>query len=167
MQRGFHCEIRLNTKNPGGHVGVSGIEEQITNVCGIAPEWTLLRYGFDFDEIVRRAPPLADRLGPLRRRVRWTVVGPILFSSRGEMTLYGKAPAGDTLGFVDPFTGSGILNAMLTGQMAGIAAGRGISAIQHGRPQQQRDVAHAGFGQLSYRFQVSLQRFEIPRHHRS
>jgi hypothetical protein len=44
-----------------GYVGVSGIEDGLTNVCGIAPESLLRRYGFDFDEIVLRSPGLAER----------------------------------------------------------------------------------------------------------
>ena len=35
--------------------------------------------------------------------------------------------AGDALGFVDPFTGSGILAALLTGRLAGEAASRGLA----------------------------------------
>jgi len=35
--------------------------------------------------------------------------------------------AGDALGFVDPFTGSGILNALLTGRMAGTSAATGVA----------------------------------------
>jgi flavin-dependent dehydrogenase len=36
------------------------------------------------------------------------------------------AKTGDSLSFVDPFTGSGILSALLTGRLAGIAAARRI-----------------------------------------
>ena len=36
--------------------------------------------------------------------------------------------AGDALGFVDPFTGTGILSALLTGSMAGRSAARGVSS---------------------------------------
>jgi flavin-dependent dehydrogenase len=115
-----------------GYVGVSGIENQLTNVCGIARESTLRRYGFDFDEIVRRSPSMAERLGPLRRQMRWIVIGPIVFSSPRHRTSGDQVyVAGDALGFVDPFTGSGILNGMLTGRLAGLAAGRGIPAAAY------------------------------------
>jgi hypothetical protein len=55
----------------------------------------------------------------------WLITGPLVFSERlrqpaDEVTYR----AGDSLGFTDPFTGSGILNAMLTGELAGIAAAR-------------------------------------------
>ena len=108
-----------------GYVGVSGIENGLTNVCGIAPESLLRKYGFVFDDFVRRSPPLAERLNPLRREMRWLVAGPLSFSAPATQSprMY---PAGDALGFVDPFTGSGILNALLTGQLAGQAAARRI-----------------------------------------
>lgn len=99
-----------------GYVGVSGIEDHLTNVCGIARESVLQEHGFDFDEVIRRSPPLAERLAPLRRRMRWLVVAPLSFSfpvmtNRGDHVYR----AGDSLGFVDPFTGSGILGALITG----------------------------------------------------
>lgn len=110
-----------------GYVGVSGIENGLTNVCGIAPESLLKRYAFDFDEIVLLSKPLAGRLGPLRRRMRWIVTGPLSFTPPSNRDLRTDVfPAGDSLGFVDPFTGSGILNALLTGRLAGLAAARGI-----------------------------------------
>jgi len=118
-----------------GYIGISPVENRLTNVCGIAPEDLLRRYGFDFDEFVRSEPVLAGRLRPLSRRMPWLAVGPLMFDR-----ISGRAPAaqrtyaaGDALGFVDPFTGSGILNALLTGRMAGRAAARRISAGDHFR----------------------------------
>src|SRR5205807_4102060 len=40
-------------------------------------------------------------------------------------------PAGDSLGFVDPFSGSGIFNALLTGRLAGMAAARQVSKLEY------------------------------------
>jgi hypothetical protein len=115
-----------------GYVGVSGIEERLTNVCGIARESILQKHGFEFDEFVRRSLPLAERLAPLRRRMRWLVVAPLSFSypppTNGEDHVY---MAGDSLGFVDPFTGSGILGALLTGRLAGLSAARGIPTAEY------------------------------------
>jgi flavin-dependent dehydrogenase len=116
-----------------GYVGCSGIEQGLTNVCGIAPESLLRRYGFDFDEVTRRSGPLIDRLAPLRRTMRWVTAGPLTFSPIERLpSRAGVYPAGDALGFVDPFTGSGILNALITGRLSGIAAARGTpSATYH------------------------------------
>ena len=62
----------------------------------------------------------------------WLVTGPLVFSEwlrqPADQAIY---RAGDSLGFIDPFTGSGILNAMLTGELAGVAAARGASAVSY------------------------------------
>ena len=115
-----------------GYVGVSPIENGWTNVCGIAAESALGRHGFVVDDYVAGFHPLAERLGPLRRRMEWLRVGPLSFSP-----VAGSPPndrvyaAGDALGFVDPFTGSGILNALFTGRMAGVNAARAVAGSQH------------------------------------
>jgi menaquinone-9 beta-reductase len=110
------------------YVGVSAIENGLTNVCGLAPERTLRSFGFRPGDFLQHCAPLAERLGPLTLTMDWLVTGPLVFSERlsqpaGQATYL----AGDSLGFIDPFTGSGILNAMLTGELAGLAAARGAS----------------------------------------
>jgi menaquinone-9 beta-reductase len=112
---------------PHGYVGVSPVENGWTNVCGIARESALRRHGFDLDEFTAASLPLAGRLRPLRRRMPWLMAGPLSYSSVRHAQLDERIyPAGDALGFVDPFTGSGILNALLTGRMAGLSAARGV-----------------------------------------
>jgi flavin-dependent dehydrogenase len=116
-----------------GYVGVSPVENGETNVCGLAPEEALRRHGFHVDEMLAAEPVIAARLRPLSRRMRWLMTGPLSFSrvadaSAAAPQLY---PAGDGLGFVDPFTGSGILNALLTGRLAGIAAAAGKAAPEY------------------------------------
>jgi flavin-dependent dehydrogenase len=117
---------------PSGYVGVSPVEDGWTNVCGIATESALRRYGFHVDEYLAAFDPLARRLGPLRRRMEWLMAGPLSFSpvvhTQPNERIY---PAGDALGFVDPFTGSGILNALFTGRMAGLNAARAVPSRNH------------------------------------
>lgn len=105
------------------YFGVSAVEDNRTNVCGLAPEDELLQAGFDIDEFLKRSAPLADRLKPLSRCMEWLTTGPLVFSRAGPPRENVYA-AGDALGFVDPFTGSGILNALITGRLAGTAAAR-------------------------------------------
>jgi menaquinone-9 beta-reductase len=115
-----------------GYIGVNPVEQGVTNVCGIAPESVLRRYGFDFDEMALSHPALAGRLRPLRRRMNWLVTGPLTFAPACELGP-NTYPAGDSLSFVDPFTGSGILNALLTGWLAGLAAARKVSAPDYAK----------------------------------
>src|SRR5262249_21619052 len=105
------------------YMGISPIENGGVNVCGLAPEDHLQRTGFD---------PLRLLPGALLARVRrlelafdGRITGPLVFRTPVEE---GAAyPAGDALGFIDPFTGSGILAALLTGTLAGRAASGGVT----------------------------------------
>jgi menaquinone-9 beta-reductase len=105
------------------YVGVSSVENGITNVCGLAPESVLLAYGFHVDELVQGFPALNARLQPLTRRMEWLTTGPVVYQREfANPVLPCVYRAGDALGFTDPFTGSGVLNALLTGRMAGASA---------------------------------------------
>ncbi len=106
----------------GGYAGLSPVEGGAINVCGLAPEESLRACGFQPEQLLPQK--LLARLGPLERRFDWLLTGPLVyrdeFQSRADLYL-----AGDALGFVDPFTGSGILAALSTGRLAGQAASRG------------------------------------------
>ncbi|MBZ5677145.1 MAG: FAD-dependent monooxygenase [Acidobacteriia bacterium] len=112
------------------YVGVSCIEGGKTNVCGLAPESFLSRFGFEYDSIVTHSPALADRLQPLQRVTQWFSTGPLqygqAFANAGDAYL-----AGDALSFVDPFTGSGLLAAVRSGAMAGKAAAIGQPVAEY------------------------------------
>lgn len=116
--------------HPGGYTGINGIEDGFTNVCGLATEEMLRARDFDFDAVLRLSPALAGRVAPLGRVTEWLAVGPVSF---GKQFISAAPPyrAGDALGFVDPFTGTGILNALITGRLAGIAAARGTPVEAH------------------------------------
>jgi len=111
----------------GGYAGVSAVEGGATNVCGLAHESALRACDFEFEEFLARRPGLGQRLRPLERATDWITTGPLVLAfgpePPGAQRVY---PAGDALGFLDPFTGAGVLNALLTGRMAGRAAARGL-----------------------------------------
>ncbi|MCU1340030.1 MAG: electron transfer flavoprotein [Bryobacterales bacterium] len=106
------------------YVGVSAVEAGRTNICGLAPESFLSRFGFEYDDIVMQCPALSDRLKPLRRVTSWFSTGPLQYGQAFEDAGHAY-PAGDALSFVDPFTGSGLLAAVRSGAMAGRAAAVG------------------------------------------
>ncbi len=109
----------------GCYVGVSAVENGITNVCGLAPEALLRARNFEIEPLFRLSKPLTERLSPMARAMDWILTGPLLFRDRLRSTAVpDRYPAGDALGFVDPFTGSGMLAAIATGAMAGAAAAR-------------------------------------------
>jgi len=116
------------------YVGVTSIEAGRTNVCGLAPESFLSRFGFEYDEIVTKCPALSARLGPLRRVTQWFSTGPLQYGQNFEHLAKDTGqvyPAGDALSFVDPFTGSGLLAAVRSGAMAGRAAAVGQPVAEY------------------------------------
>ena len=86
------------------------------------------------DAVLEQSLPLRERLAPLTRKMEWLITGPLVFRDN----FHGPPSeniycAGDALGFVDPFTGSGILAALLTGRIAGFAAARHLPAADYVR----------------------------------
>ena len=112
------------------YVGVTAIEEGRTNVCGLAPESFLSRFGFEYDGIVMHCPALSERLKPLQRVTAWFSTGPLQYGQAFEKPSQ-VYPAGDALSFVDPFTGSGLLAAVRSGAMAGRAAATGQPVAEY------------------------------------
>jgi len=116
----------------GCYIGVSAVENRTTNICGIAPEESLRAREFHMDDLLAGWPPLADRIRPLSRMSGWLTVGPLV-PGRQWQHFAGRDiyPAGDALGFIDPFTGLGLVTAVGTGRMAGLAASRRSSVEEH------------------------------------
>lgn len=116
----------------GCYMGVSPVENGLTNVCGLGPERELSRFGFDIDEMVAAAPAMRERLGGLRRTIPWLNTGPLIFRNHFCDAMNESVyPAGDALSFVDPFTGSGMLSAVLSGRLAGRAAARAAPVTEY------------------------------------
>ena len=114
----------------GLYVGVSSVEGGLTNVCGLGPEEALQAAGFDPDELVSSYEPLRERLAPLHRRMDWLHAGPLVFENRLAQPEAWYL-AGDALSFVDPYTGSGQLTALITGALAGECAAKGLGPDEY------------------------------------
>jgi hypothetical protein len=113
-------------------VSVTPIEKGFTNICGLAPEHMLHRYGFDFDTLLDRSPALRARIRPLKRQMNWMRAGPIVYESKfGINQTAGTFYAGDALAFTDPYTGSGIAAALESGRLAGECCARGVSTLDY------------------------------------
>jgi menaquinone-9 beta-reductase len=111
------------------YVGVNCVEQGVTNVCGLAPEDLLAAHGFDPDLLLQGSEALRERLSPLSRTMKWIFTGPLAYTQRWQRT--DSYLAGDALSFVDPFTGSGLLCAAVTGSLAGAHAARGTPVDVH------------------------------------
>lgn len=111
-----------------GYTGVNPVEDGLTNVCGVAREEDLKAVGFDGDRWLSRQSKLAARLDGRKREMEWLFTGP-LFYGPTEVSL--GYVCGDALSFVDPFTGSGMLCAIATGQLAARSVIEGLSPAEH------------------------------------
>lgn len=145
----------------GGYAGLSTVEHGAWNVCGLAPEERLREAGFQPERLLPEA--LLERLAACEQDFDWLTTGPLVFRNefREHADFY---LAGDALGFVDPFTGSGLLSGLLTGRLAGEAASRGrprpeyYSECRRTLARQYR-VASALRGLVGAGFAASLARF--------
>jgi flavin-dependent dehydrogenase len=116
----------------GCYVGITPVEDGVTNVCGLGPEDFLRARDFDIDAVTHASPKLAERLRPLTRTMKWLTAGPLVFRNHlHDAPRDNEYLAGDALSFVDPFTGSGLLSAVVTGRLAGLAAARGESPADY------------------------------------
>ena len=111
-----------------GYTGVNPIENGLTNVCGIAKEEDLKQVQFDGDKFIAGQPHLAQRLEGRTRQMEWLFTGPLFYGATENTQGY---PCGDALSFVDPFTGSGQLCAIATGQLAARSVTQGLTPAQH------------------------------------
>ncbi|MFB3829194.1 MAG: NAD(P)/FAD-dependent oxidoreductase [Bryobacteraceae bacterium] len=115
-----------------GYVGVSPVENGLVSVCGLVRSYLLRAKDLDPDAFLASRPELAARTRFLSRATDWLLAGSTPRDI--EYDLYqppGPYRAGDALGPPEPFTGSGVLDALLSGQMAGIAAVRRTPAAAY------------------------------------
>jgi len=116
----------------GCYIGINSVEQGFTNVCGLAPEGTLKQLAFDVDRLLAASPALSERIRPLKRSWDWLMTGPLIYRGGwNEETRPGMYLAGDALGFIDPFTGSGLLAAIATGKIAGESAAACVPIDRH------------------------------------
>ncbi len=131
----------------GFYVGVNCVEAGATNICGLGPEDALRSHAFDIDAIIDASSALRERVRPLTRTMEWLITGPLVFGNSWteQDNCY---RAGDALSFVDPFTGSGITCALITGALAGNAAATGDSVASYLRVCRKRIARPFAFSTL-------------------
>src|SRR5262245_4002489 len=113
-----------------GYGGMCDVENGRTNLCFITTEATLREAKGDREKLL----DLTMRLNPAaRRRLRnaetdgeWLGTGPITYGRMRPVP--GIISIGDAGAFIDPFTGSGILLALSSGELAAEAISQAFSA---------------------------------------
>jgi flavin-dependent dehydrogenase len=112
------CEIYFYR---GGYGGLSEIEHGLSNLCFIVSANDVRRLGSDPDrvlrEVVMKNPRAAKTLEQARLASSWLSVSLEGFGRRMLTPANGLLTIGDAASFIDPFTGSGMLMALESGQV--------------------------------------------------
>jgi flavin-dependent dehydrogenase len=103
-----------------GYGGMCDVENDRTNLCFITTEATLREARGDREKLLdltmRSNPAARSRLREAVIDGEWVGTGPITYGRRGPIP--GLISIGDAGAFIDPFTGSGILLALRSGELA-------------------------------------------------
>jgi flavin-dependent dehydrogenase len=105
-----------------GYGGLSSIENGLSNLCFIASARDVRASGADADRVMRavvwRNQRAAFTLAPARLNSPWLAVSLAGFGRGSLAPVNGLLAIGDAASFIDPFTGSGMLMALESGQLA-------------------------------------------------
>ena len=116
---GGACEIYFYR---GGYGGLSGVEGGNSNLCFIVSADEVRRHGSDpetvMHEVVMKNPRASYTLASARATTPWLSVALDTFGPGKLVPAKGLISIGDAAAFIDPFTGSGMLMALESGQIA-------------------------------------------------
>jgi flavin-dependent dehydrogenase len=125
------CEIYFY---PGGYGGLSPVEGGLSNLCFIARAADARARGGDADRVVRevlsRNRRAARALAGARARGGWLAVSLESFGRHDPAPCAGLLAAGDAAAFIDPFTGSGMLMALESGELAARSIARHLPSLR-------------------------------------
>ena len=120
-----HCEIYLYR---GGYGGLSRIEGGLSNLCFIAEGRDVRACGSDAERVMREVVASNRRarytLASARVCSEWLSVALDGFGARELVPADGLLTVGDAASFIDPFTGSGMLMALESGEIAALSIAR-------------------------------------------
>jgi len=124
------CEIYFY---PGGYGGLSSIEGGLSNLCFIASARDVRAFGADAETVIRSVVCQNVRAGitllNASARSPWLAVSLDGFGRHKPAPMPGLLSIGDAASFIDPFTGSGMLMALESGELAAQVIANRIGAI--------------------------------------
>ena len=113
------CEIYFYR---GGYGGLSSIENNLSNLCFIASAEDVRACGADAGRVMREIVCQNQRAAFVLKKARvsapWLAVSLEGFGRSPVAPLDGIMAIGDAASFIDPFTGSGMLMALESGELA-------------------------------------------------
>jgi flavin-dependent dehydrogenase len=127
------CEIYFYS---GGYGGLSSVEHGLSNLCFIASAKAVRDCGADAERVVRevvtRNARAALTLAHARTRSEWLAVALESFGRQETVPAAGLLTIGDAAAFIDPFTGSGMLMALESGEVAANAILAHLPGLRQG-----------------------------------
>lgn len=125
------CEIYFYKS---GYGGLSAVEGGVSNLCFIVAATDVRRYGSDpalvLREVVMKNSRAAYTLAEATTSAPWLSVSLESFGRRTLAPAAGLLTIGDAAAFIDPFTGSGMLMALESGQVAAETVARNLATLQ-------------------------------------
>ena len=127
------CEIYFYQR---GYGGLSRVEGGVSNLCFIVAANDVRRCGSDPEvvmrEVVMQNSRAAHTLGDATTSTPWLSVSLESFGRRTLAPAAGLLTIGDAAAFIDPFTGSGMLMALESGQVAADVIERNLGRLRRG-----------------------------------
>ena len=127
------CEIYFYKR---GYGGLSQVEGGVGNLCFIVAANDVRRYGSDPElvlrEVVMQNSRAAYTLAEASTNTPWLSVSLEGFGRRTPAPAAGLLTIGDAAAFIDPFTGSGMLMALESGQVAADVIARNLGLLRRG-----------------------------------
>jgi flavin-dependent dehydrogenase len=120
-----HCEIYFYR---GGYGGLNHVEGGLSNLCFIVSARDAKRYSGNAEKVMREIVMTNGRAALTLERARpaseWLGVALESFGRHNIVPADGLLAVGDAASFIDPFTGSGMLMALESGELAASAVAR-------------------------------------------
>ena len=143
------CEIYFYK---GGYGGLSAVEGGVSNLCFIVAANDVRRYNSNPElvlrEVVMKNARAAHTLAEATASTSWLSVALERFGRRTLAPAPGLLTVGDAAAFIDPFTGSGMLMALESGQVATEAIVKNLAQLRRG----------SGFQSLAINYEAEYQR---------
>jgi flavin-dependent dehydrogenase len=128
---GGACEIYFYR---GGYGGLSGVEGGVSNLCFIVSADEVRRLGSDPEVVMREVVMTNARasytFAKARASTPWLSVSLDTYGRRSLTPVAGLLMVGDAAAFIDPFTGSGMLMALESGQIAAEVISRHLPRLR-------------------------------------
>jgi len=125
------CEIYFYR---GGYGGLSGVERGLSNLCFIVAARDVRAKGSDAGRVMREVVMsnrrAAETLKDARVSSEWLAVALEGFGRFRVAPAPGLFAAGDAASFIDPFTGSGMLMALESGELAATVLARHLAGVR-------------------------------------